>query len=216
MGNMTVNLKKLKLKKFGTLEVRNEVYVVSLAMDLSGTGQNIEPDGETGQLLSDGFRAFNKYAVVSVSPLFHGIRRDEELPLIGDGLLLYGPKDPEGKIALHMAIMESDADHRGIGDKMEKALKRAKVFEALEAIGNVTTIAAPQIGVVARPVISALRYGFETFLFFLKEDGDDVICDIHYSSWNKPNRGYAVSPPGQPFEYKNHYIKAHIEVSHNE
>jgi hypothetical protein len=215
MGDVTINLKTLKLKKFGTLEAVNEVFVVSLAIDLSGSGQHIEPGGEAGQLLSDGFRAFNKYAVVAVSPLFHKIRRGEKLPLIGDGLLLYGPKDPMGQIAVHTAIMESDADHRNVGKKLEQALKQAKVFEALEAIGDVAAIAAPQVGLVAKPVLAALRYGFETFLYFMKRDGDDVISDVHYASWNKPDRGYVVSDPGEPFVFENRYIKAKIEVSYS-
>jgi len=196
MSNLTLNLDYLKINRFGTLELRNEVYLLALGADLSGIGAHRAPAGLFPENLADA----HPYLLASVSPLFVNVQRGDALNLLGDGLNLYGPKDPCGKLCLHVAIMESDSDHRRIAKRIDQAFRDSGVSSALEMVGNT--------GPWQRVVTIALRLAFEKTLYFLKLDDDDVIDTLHYSSTDRPGRGYCTGRWGISSRYVDAWISA--------
>ncbi len=112
MGNLTCHLRDLKIKRFGTIELRNEVYLVTLGLDLSLQSAYGGDSKTVNSLISDEFKTFNKFAIVGLSPIFSNIKKGDKLNILGDGILLYGPNDPKGKIMVHTAVMESDSKSR--------------------------------------------------------------------------------------------------------
>ncbi len=58
---------------------------------------------------------------------------------------------------------------------------------------------------------NAVRYAFETAVFLLKQDRDDVISTFHYSSIDREGRGYSISPNGF-WEINDRFIQGHYKV----
>ncbi len=189
MTELVLNLDYLKINKFGTAEIRNEVYLVTIGADLSGIGGHRAPDG----MFPDGFAKKHDFMLIGVSPLFENVRRGEPLNLLGDGLNLYGPKDPGGKLCFHTAIMESDRDHRDIATRIGQAVRGSGLADALDMVSGSNHW--------VRAVTIIARYVFERVLYFLKLDDDDVIDTFHYSSTERPGRGYACGHFG--FGHRN-------------
>jgi hypothetical protein len=192
-GQLTVNLTDLVIKRFGTWEIKNEVYLVTIGIDLSKVGEIRTPD----LLIPEWFQGAHDWLLFGVSPLFTGVRRDDELILMGDGFNLYGPKDPMGKLCLHTAVMESDSDHRKIANRIDQAIS-----------GHAVDYLVKMVGTEARMWSMAIRYLFEGVLFFLKCDNDDVICTFDYSSTYRTPRGYCTGR----FEFGNRYVDGEMDV----
>ncbi len=207
MGNLTCHLADLKIKRFGTVELRNEVYLVTLGMDLSLQSAYMGDFDTVNRLISDEFKTFNKFAIVGLSPIFHNIKRGDKLNIFGDGLLLYGPNDPKGKIMVHTAVMESDSKSKEFGKSFQRAIKQTNLFDGVDKLIGLTSLTSPQIAAIS----STVRLSFETLLYFLKEDKDDVISTFHYSSVYLQDRGYAISPNNY-WEVNDRYIQGHLKV----
>lgn len=195
MPTLSVDLDYLTINKFGTAEIKNEVYLLTLGADLSGTGRHI---AAPSALIPEAFQKKHPYLLVGVSPIFSNIRRGDELALLGDGLNLYGPKDPGGKLCLHTAIMESDSDHRNIAARIEQGVRNSGLDSAIEMVSSSNHW--------VRAVTVIARYVFERVLYFLKLDEDDVIDCFHYSSTERPGRGYACGHLGFDSRYTNGWI----------
>lgn len=208
MSKLEIWCKDVRLKKFGKAEVKNEVYILCMGIDTSLQPQNKMPDGTN--LISETFKAYNKYSIVSVSPVFHNIRRGDSLSILGDGLLLYGPKDPGGKIALHGAVMESDDGTRDIGKTIEEGISHSGLFNVIDKALAMGSLAAPQVSTIT----AASRFAFETVTYFLKRDGDDVVSTFHYSSTYQEDRGgYATPEEGELFTYSDRYVDISLDVN---
>lgn len=80
----------------------NEPYIVSLAIDEGGTA---DPN-----------------IMFNVMP-FPKVRPGSTVRMLGDGHLLYGPKNPGDFVALSVLIMEHDGDVRDTGKIIEKIVK---------------------------------------------------------------------------------------------
>src|SRR5262245_42662030 len=109
-------LPRLELKK---AKIDREVYVISLASDLRGESNHRPPavgaSNQTLDGLSPDVEAAMKFMVVSVSNIFQLIDKDQPVSLSGDGIVLYPPADPQGMLALHFAVVESDQKARNFG-----------------------------------------------------------------------------------------------------
>jgi hypothetical protein len=207
MGVLSCHLADLKIKRFGTIELRNEVYLITLGLDQSIKGAYVGDNNTVAELISDGFKAFNKYAIIGLSPVFSRIKRGDSLNILGDGILLYGPKDPEGKVMVHTAVMESDSRSRDVSKILQTSIEKSGLFDMIEDITDLTKLTAPQITAIT----SATRFAFETVLFMLKQNRDDVISTFHYSSVKMPERGYAL-PPNGFWEVNDRFVQGHLKV----
>jgi len=91
----------------------NEPYIVSLAVDDSGIS--------TPKIM------FNCMPFPKVKP-------GNSVNMLGDGHLIYGPKNPGQYVALSILVMESDSDMRDLGSKIEKIVNHKAVSLGMAAV----------------------------------------------------------------------------------
>ena len=104
----------------------NEPYIASLAVD--ATGQRPEV-------------AFN------LMP-FPKVRRGETVRMLGDGHLVYGPRNPGEFVAVSILVMESDADVRERGAKIEAFVGSKAVELGLAAVQTASAPAGMVLGIL--------------------------------------------------------------------
>lgn len=158
---------------FGDLP--GEVYVVALAFDLTGEGAELERAGEVFKKVG---KTASRPLIVSSSPVFNGIYDGDNLPLLGDGITLYGPKDPNGLLDIHVAIMEDDGGYRELGGIIEEAAQKLEIAEKVGKLAELASMAAPEV-FAAKVAVELLFY---TVVASLKYNHDDVIQDFHFSA----------------------------------
>ena len=105
--SIAITLKRFKLLKSSEglanlANPYNEPYLVSLAVDAKGSAA---PGIE-----------------FSAMP-FPKVRRGQTVNFVGDGHLLYGPKNPGTFVACSVLFMESDSDVRNLGEVIERLVK---------------------------------------------------------------------------------------------
>ena len=103
----------LKKKSDGIFGKYNEPYIVSLAIDEQGSG--------TPEI---GFNAMP----------FPKVTSGNTVTMLGDGHLLYGPKNPGQYVALSVLIMESDSEMQNLGVKIEEIVSSKAVELGMAAI----------------------------------------------------------------------------------
>lgn len=204
--DVTVLLPKLKIRDnqeagFFT-DLGAEVYVVGLALDLTGEGQVMEQAGEIFHNVS---RTASAPLTVSSTPLFNNIYDGDLLPLLGNGVVLYGPKDPGGLLDIHVAIMENDGGYRETGQLIEAAAKEVDLPGILEGALKAVSLAKPEV-FLAR---NAFRLMFHTLLTMLQNEHDDVIQDFHFSSLKHQR----YLPGVHPFAYRGAEGFIRVDVS---
>lgn len=157
-----------------------QVYVLTLGVDLSGAGQDVngvEPEKPSG-LFSGIAQEASRYTLVSVTPVFHGIRDHSSLPLLGNGITLYGPKDPKGFLELHAVIMEDDGGYRHLGQVIEDASRSLKLPDLVKAAVDAASLSSPE----AFALKNGIELLFHAVVAGLKNNRDDVIQDLHFSA----------------------------------
>jgi len=113
---IAITIPKFTLKKnadpfiFGKY---NEPYIVSLAVDEQGSA--------------------NPVIDFNTMP-FPKVKVGNTVSMLGDGHLLYGPKNPGQYVALSVLIMESDSDMRNLGGKIEEIVGSKAVELGIGAI----------------------------------------------------------------------------------
>lgn len=157
-----------------------QVYVVSLALDLSGSPSNINGIDQSkkspiGDIIT---RTTNMNFNISVTPLFNNVLDNEKLPLSGNGIMLYGPKDPIGLLELHVAIVEDDEGFRKLGNILEQEINKSQVIELIKNVTSLGTLANPQV-IVLR---NAFQLLFSSIVLSLQNNQDDIIQELHFSS----------------------------------
>lgn len=174
--NLTVWLKELQIKKFGTIEALNEPYILSMALQNGLEGDIITERKDVNEIFPATFREFNRYIVTAVSPVFPNTRRGDFLNLFGKGLKLFGPAEINGPIQIHIAVMESDSDFRRIGDYLETALTTSKLSTLLEGVTTLTDLTPAKISII----MNAFNVCFGIVTGLLKENRDDIIQSFSY------------------------------------
>jgi len=202
---LTIWLKEMSLKKYGTIEALNEPYVVAFAADGRSPGAVLAEGDALGAYFPDGLPRVSNYVFTAVSPLYPKMRRGEALPILGKGLRLFGPAVVDGPIQLNLAVMESDRDLRRVGKALRKALKDdgvAKVVrgaaDAAELAGSKWALVVKALGIVTDKVVEALA-----------NNGDDMIRTFSY--------GEDFSQSESPYEERvplttNRYVKGALLI----
>lgn len=94
-------------------ETYNEPYILSVAIDSSG---------KSDPAIDFNFMPFPK------------VRPNTTVTMLGDGHLLYGPKNPGEFVALSVLMMESDTDMRQRGELIKKIVESKAADLGLKAI----------------------------------------------------------------------------------
>jgi len=208
----------------GLTDARAEIYVVSLALDLSGEDDNnatkdaggattnvIDLKGTSAQIFEGVTRTASKKLIVKSTPIFNNIKEKDYLPLLGDGITLYGPKNPKGFLEIHCAIMEDDKGYRKLGEIIEETSRKLGINQLLE---NALKLDILSLGSAE---IFALKSGFNLLfsgvIEALKNNKDDIIQDFHFSALAHQNYQAGI----HPFTYRNAngYLKIDVENKPN-
>ncbi len=167
-------------------EKSKEIYVLGLAADLNPEARNggdecvgalnetlaaIVPDRENLGAL--------KWIVASVSNVFHWVRPDQPPSLSGSGIVLYPNLDPQGFLALHLSIVESDAGARRAGEALEGILGHDAVKGAAEGM---TVAAEAGVALLMRAVTGVVRE-------ILEGNKDDVLFSHNHSGFEWDDYG---------------------------
>ena len=73
--------------------------------------------------------------VAGQSPTFFGVNKDRPVNISG-GLPIYGPRDPNGSLAICIWLLEMDKDYQLLGQKIEEGLRMSATRSAIEFIAK--------------------------------------------------------------------------------
>src|SRR5262249_23635437 len=137
--------------------------------------------GASNQTLKDltpDVDAAMKVFVVAVSNIFYHIDKDQPVSLSGDGIVLYPPADPNGLLALHVAIVESDKKARNFGAFLKKLFSNPKVKTGMKEIAE---LVAATRNVPAEMVTGLMGLATTVLGESLASNGDDVLLSHDHS-----------------------------------
>jgi len=206
--NVFVCMPELRLKK---AKFNRELYVVSFASDLRGESNHRPPAvGAANKTLANftpDIESAMKFFVMAASNIFHGIDKDQPPQLGGDGIVIYPPADPQGMLALHISIVESDAGIRNQGKVLSEIFGKKEIKDVLSEISKFTNAAGPiptNLLTTAMAAITAVLPGI------LEKNGDDIYLDYDFSG--RAMGSYHGSPEGEKHSFENKKASASITV----
>lgn len=195
MPKVVISIPKLGVKQKG--EHSKEIYVLSLATDnrdqasatqekfpiaaYNETLPNIAPE-----IMKHGFL---KYFICSVSNIFERISYQQPVSLSGSGIILYPNLDPEGLLALHFVIVESDQKTRNVGRVLNDLFNDNQVSGLLETLAGKIT---PSI------TASIMNILISQIPVVLKKNKDDNLFSHSHSGFDFDN--YGISSPNDYVE----------------
>lgn len=179
--NIAVVIKQFTLKKKGDKFQRySEPYIVSMAIDENGA---------------------NNPAIDFNVLSFPNVKKGDTVDFIGQGLLVYGPKNPGSFLAFSILFMESDQDIRDLGKTISEIVKS----EAVKIGAKALLKAVPTYGTA----INLLTSITEVVSNQMQKNKDDEL----YRRSGTLLRG--VLPPYdilRVYKGENDYIDAHVST----
>ena len=164
----------------GIFERYNEPYIVSMAIDAAC---NATPK------IDFNFMPFPKIA------------KGGTVTMLGDGHLIYGPKNPGDFVAVSVLIMENDQDMRDLGGRIETVVQSKAVDLGIKAV----LVANP--GYAA--ILGILKELTQLVAGFLKENKDDELFRTEGSFLKGHPVPYHIN---RSYEIGNDYTTLHLNV----
>ncbi|MBL0570263.1 hypothetical protein [Aeromonas hydrophila] len=158
----------------------SEPYILSVAIDSTG---NANPE------ISFNFMPFPK------------VRRKATVTMLGDGHLLYGPKNPGEFVALSILIMESDADMQERGRIMKELVESKAVELGLKAIILSNPGSAAIVGVLKE--LTSFIAGV------LSKNGDDELFRLEGSFLRDQPNPYHIN---RIYTQLNEFVKVSLKI----
>ncbi len=145
---IAITIPEFTLKKHadGIFQRYNEPYIVSVAIDA---------EGKADPQIDFNFMPFPK------------VRAGGSVKMLGDGHMIYGPKNPGEFVAVSILMMENDQDIRDLGKRIETIVKSKAVDLGIKGI----VAAAPG----SAAVMAILKELTQLVAGFLKENKDDEL-----------------------------------------
>lgn len=162
------------------LERYSEPYIISFAIDKS---EKASPE------INFNFMPFPK------------VRKNTTVTMLGDGHLIYGPKNPGDFIAMSVIMMESDADMRERGEFIKKITKSKAANLGIKAV------VAANPGSAA--VVAMLK---ELTLFVASElamNGDDELFKTEGAFLRDLPNPYHID---RSYKHRNDYVEVSIKI----
>ena len=187
---IAITIPKFSLLKHsdGIFQTYNEPYIVSVAIDASG---NANPE------IDFNFMHFPKTAP------------GDTVTMLGDGHIVYGPKNPGDFVAVSILIMEKDQDVRDFGQYLETVLQSNATDLGINAI-----IATNPSSVV---VLTMLRELTGLVAGFLKENKDDELFRVEGTFLKGKAVPYDIN---RLYTNQNDYVSLDLKIiplqEHNE
>ena len=158
----------------------NEPYILSVAIDALGSA-NPEIDFN--------FMPFPKIA------------EGGTVTMLGDGHILYGPKNPGDFVAISVLIMEKDQDVRDLGEQLETVVQSKAVDLGIKAV------------VAANPgstlVLAMLRELTGLVANFLRRNKDDELFRIEGTYLKGKPVPYDIN---RSFTYQNDFVSLDLKI----
>lgn len=174
-------LRKSSDGPWGTTHLyRNEPYILTFAVDSNGLG--------TTKI------DFNKAS-------FPNVREGDEVNMIGDGHLVYGPANPGEWVAVSVLVMESDEGIRRAGKTLEEIVQNASLDAGLRALLTANATAAA----IGRGLLSV----GEIVARILQLNTDDQLFLTHGVFLRDKPVPYDVN---RLFRRRNEYIELDLKV----
>ena len=164
----------------GILDRYNEPYILSMAVDASGKA--------------------NPKIDFNCMP-FPKVAQGGTVTMLGDGHIVYGPKNPGEFVALSVLIMESDKDMRQFGKSIEEVVKSTAVDLGIKSL------VAANPGAAA--VLAILKELTQLVAGFLKNNQDDEL----FRTEGTFLRGHAVPYHiDRSYEIGNEFVALHLSI----
>ena len=179
---IAITIPKFTLLKHvdGILQRYNEPYIVSVAIDESG---------KNNPKISFNFMPFPKVA------------KGGTVTMLGDGHLVYGPKNPGEYVAISVLIMENDKDIQNLGKAIENIVKSTAVDLSIKAIVAANPGSATVLGILKE--LTQMVAGF------LKNNEDDEL----YRTEGTFLRGHQVPYHiNRSYEVGNDFVNLHLNI----
>lgn len=174
----------------GGWERNKEIYVMSFVSDISPIGHGVKmPDviaayNETLTNVAPGIMqaALVRCLFLSVSNIFPRVRPDQPVSLSGSGIILYPDLDPNGLLASHFLIVESDEGTRNLGKVLDNVVSDPNIKTVIDAMISAATPSQPLIAAVMRVLVEQVPK-------ILKKNKDDVLFAHSHSGFLFDNYG---------------------------
>ncbi len=184
MSKLVVSIPKMGMSE--KADDSRQLYVMAFACDLN-IKENKEADIIGGanknlpELVSSAASkdALN-FALASVSNIFPVTKSFRFASLGGSGIMIYPNLDPKGFFALQLFFIESDDNHRRLGEKLEKVFATESVKTAVGKLKQAVT----------NPLIGSLMGALTDVVpQFFKGSGDDLLLSHSYSGFDFDDYG---------------------------
>jgi hypothetical protein len=128
--------------------------------------------------------------VVGQSSTFYGIKDGFPVGLSGNGIPVYGPRNPMGAVALYLAVYEIDKEYDSLAEEVEKARQMQGAAQLVAALAS--TAFGPLVGVIdAIPAI-------------LRQRGKpDLFAQIQHSGFEQNLYAVPNKPEGSQYNEKS-------------
>jgi hypothetical protein len=186
-----------------------QLYVLAFACDLN-IKENKEAEIIGGanknlpELLPDiaNKDALN-YTLASVSNIFHVTKSFRFASLTGSGIIIYPNLDPKGFFALQLFVIESDDNHRRLGEKLKKVFADEQVKGVIGELKKAIT----------NPLIGSLMGAFASVVPTLfKDSSDDLLFSHGHSGFDFDNYGVIEGRTTEDFPLRNKIVDATLRV----
>ncbi len=177
---ITLTYFKLLKSSEGFLDRYSEPWLLSLAID-----DNPE----------------NKPSILYNYLSFPKVKAGGSVAIAGDGLILYGPRNPGKFITLSAMFMESDRDVRDRGEQLHDIISGKAMELSIGAIISANPGAAAMVAIIKE--LGLYVSGV------LRKNGDDELFKIEGSFLRGNYPPYHIN---HVYEYRNDYIGANINI----
>lgn len=94
--------------------------------------------------------------VIGQSPTFYGVKGGVPVGLSGNGIPVYGPRDPMGEVALYLAVYEMDSEYANLAEEVERVRQMQGAATLVAALA--ATAFGPLVSVIdAIPAVLRAR-----------------------------------------------------------
>lgn len=189
VDKIAVCIPKIKLKKNSdfSLEKYNEPYIIALTIDANNSNS---------PAINFSYHPFPKVSV------------GDNLPLFGEGFLVYPPKNPGDFLVTSILVMESDKSIQQTGETIEQII--TSTIKEQNFTNTILSILSTATTLPYKEILNALTILADCIAKFLKNNKDDELLRCEGTFLKNTNPPYYLGKTLPPIS--NNYIELSINV----
>lgn len=207
MSKLVVSMPKLGMSS--KADDARQLYALAFASDLNiHENKEAEIIGGANKNLPElapeiaGKDAMN-FVLASVSNIFPVTHSFRFASLSGSGIIIYPNLDPKGFFALQLFVIESDDNHRRLGEKLKKVFSNEQIKGVIGELKKAVT----------NPLIGSLMGAFADVVPVLfSESGDDLLLSHGHSGFDFDNYGTNENQTVTDFHLENKLVDATLRI----